>query len=373
MAQPQSKLSEALAATLLRFKEIDRDTIESLSKRAATLEHQVTQNNADINRETALRQMAQERGEEVTKLKAELSAWHTAEKQLSNAYIRLRRIVGALGEISNHTVVTSEDIWRFTEAKASALVKSHTQLQWALRNLLAHTRDVNDRHNGEGEGWQSDELEEAIKQADALVGLDATDAFPIADDVLYRRIEELELALAAAKAPKPTGGFVTKTVAENLVALSGKAAPDNIAQSPLHRIMLPRDTSEPMPDKTAWILKDKDGEVKVQVGHLGPDAVNTNPQLWSEKELLDLIRRYLSDLQSGLAESYSATQRHLAEALAETFKQVQADLVKAPQDMDIKAVVTVTAGDKNIEALIKRIIGKEMRPGGDIHKALIGR
>lgn len=295
----QSKLSEALAATLLRFKEIDRDTIESLCKRAAALEHQVNQNSADINRETALRQMAQERGEEVTKLKAELSAWHTAENRLSNAYIRLRGIVGALGPVSNGAVATSEDIWRHTEAKASALVKSHTQLQWALRNLLAHTRDANDRHNGDGEGWQSDELEEAIKQADALVGLDATNTLPIADDVLYRRIEELEVALAAAKAPKQTSDFVpttgylqsamreaarnviresdnraravAKTMAENLVTFSGKAAPDNIEQSPLHRIMLSKDSSEPMPDKTTLMFKDKDGYVRVQIGNLSTD------------------------------------------------------------------------------------------------------
>lgn len=345
----QSKLSDVLASTLLRFREIDRDTIESLCKRAATLEHQVTQNSADINRETALRQMVQERGEEVTKLKAELSAWRTAENQLSNAYIRLRVILDAVNTCPG---TITEAIWEHTEARAQALVKSHTQLQWALRNLLAHTRDVEDRCFGNGDGYQSAKLEEAIKQADALVGIDATDAFPIADDALYRRIEELEVALAAEKAKKQNQGVtisadmlsmrVSKplspafaapykgnteahsdkrnrdiSVAEALSALSGRPTPENIAQSPLSKIkaltdqpgflasamreavcsvhrggVIPAKNPE---NKTASIIKDRDGEVKVQVGYLGADAVNDIPQPWSEKQLRDLVKDAIGD------------------------------------------------------------------------------
>ena len=340
-----SKLSEALAATLLRFKEIDRDTIEALCKRAASLEHQVTQNTADINRETTLRSMLQD-------TKDQLADWQKAEQAISSSYLKIRGILGANSSAwmePNPAEPQIQRLYEYTENVAEQLVKSHNQLQWALRELLAQTRDLHDA-GPEGESYQSDTLENAIAVADALVGESATEQYPIADEPLNRRIQELELKLAEAKKPKGS-------------------------------IHIARDSIE---------TKEGTGNCRVRVGYIdAPEAAKIGvgafaeidpeglvakmdqPVKWSENALRKLMKDVLADREAEQATSFNEMRESMDGLMATTFKQAQENLAKLPRDMDLKSVITVT-GDEAIGALVKEIINTEMRPGGRIHKALIG-
>lgn len=380
----QSKLSEALAATLLRFKEIDRDTIEALCKRAATLEHQVSQNSADIERETELRGLLQtakanlsaifgaleigaigaesfpetavrairQLKEDVNHLSESAYKWKTAEYELSLAYVRLRGILGALN--TTHAPA-AKDVWAFTEEKADQLVKSHNQLQWALRELLAQTRDLHDA-GPEGESYQSNALENAIAVADALVGESATEQFPIADEPLNRRIQDLEVQLAEAK--KPHGQVF---ISEAFISGAGMTVKDSTGACRIRMGGL--DVTESANIGVGSIA---------HIASEGRIAETDQPLMWSENALRKLMKDVLANRETELATAFNEKQEFMDELLAATFKQAQAELGKLPRDMDLKAVITVTSGNEDIDALVKDIINTEMLPGGRIHKALIG-
>lgn len=250
----QSKLSEALALTLMRYKEIDRDTIEALCKRAASLEQQ------------------------------------TGDALSINA----------------------------------ALSKSHTQLQWALRDLLAQTRDLNDCYP-EDDGYQSEALRNAIDTADALVGTDVTDQFPIADEPLNRRIQELEVALAEEKKKKQGNVFIGKDML-------------NIKQ---------------------------DGITRVQVGPLEVD------RKWSEEALRLVIKKVMAEREAEIADKFQETQAQL-DHINDTIASAMRDsLTKLPKDFELHNVVTVNGPDEATAGVIKDIIREEMQPGGRIHAALM--
>lgn len=376
----QSKLSEALAATLLRFKEIDRDTIEALCKRAATLEHQVSQNSADIERETELRGLLQtakanlsaifgalgidaesfsetavrairQLKEDVNHLSESAYKWKTAECELSSAYLRLRDILGTSKIILNRPL--AEQIWAATEAKASVLVKSHNQLQWALRELLAQTRDLHDA-GPEGESYQSDTLENAIAVADALVGESVTEQYPIADEPLNRRIQELEVQLAAAEKAK---GQVF--ISEAFISGAGMTVKDRTGSCRIRMGGL--DVTESANIGVGSIA---------HIASEGRITETDQPLMWSENALRKLMKEVLADRETELATSFNETRESMDELMATTFKQAQENLANLPQGMDLKSVITVT-GDDAIGALVKDIINTEMQPGGRIHKALI--
>lgn len=364
----QSKLSEALAATLLRFKEIDRDTIEALCKQAASLEA------AHSKAELSLEQMAIWRSNDnsrerdlnagltsifsalnlrtlstpqqavlaikeiiiaLGKAQESRDAFVDAEKATSEAYLRLREILGALNAGYGPL---PEQVWQFTEAKASSLVKSHNQLQWALRELLAQTRDLHDE-GPEDDSYQSDALQNAIAVADALVGEKATEQYPIADEPLNRRIQELEVRLSRAEEPdlpQPLSYDAAMSVAQNGTDIVGFMRGAN------------------------WMLDQVKRETKTD-----------KPTAWSENALRKLMEDVLADRETELASAFNEAQKSMHGLMATTLKQSQENLAKLPRDMDLKSVITVT-GDEAVGALVKDIINTEMLPGGRIHKALIG-
>lgn len=282
----QSKLSKALALTLMRYKEIDRDTIEALCKRAASLEQQ------------------------------------TGDVLSTNA----------------------------------ALSKSHTQLQWALRDLLAHTREYDDA-GPEGEGYQSKALQNAIDTADALVGADVTDQFPIADEPLNRRIQELEVALAAEQKKKQGNVYIDK----DLISLTqggetgvrvGRVRSDERKMEDMmgsgaatvgERHAFIRKATEEAHTAVQKALQERLEDLIVKpAAELKPEM---QPRRWSEQSLRALIRDVVSDTQT----------------------------VDVPADFELHTVVRINGPVEATNKLVKEIIAQEMRPGGRIHAALIKR
>lgn len=352
----QSKLSEALAATLLRFKEIDRDTIEALCKRAADLESKVTVQDGVADQISAinkdLRETLQARNTELNQVEGAALKWKEAERELSSAYTRLRGILGALD--AREYGPGPKAVWTFTEEKANQLVKSHNQLQWALRELLAQTRDLHDA-GPEGESYQSDTLENAIAVADALVGESATEQYPIADEPLNRRIQELELKLAAAEKLK---GQVF--ISEAFISGAGMTVKDRTGACRIRMGGL--DVTESANIGVGSIA---------HIASEGRIAETDQPLMWSENALRKLMKDVLADREAELATSFNEMRESMDELMATTFKQAQENLANLPQGMDLKSVITVT-GDDAIGALVKDIINTEMQPGGRIHKALIG-
>lgn len=300
----QSKLSEALALTLMRYKEIDRDTIEALCKRAASLEQQ------------------------------------TGDALSINA----------------------------------ALSKSHTQLQWALRDLLAQTRDLNDCYP-EDDGYQSEALRNAIHTADALVGTDVTEQFPIADEPLNRRIQELEVALAEEKKKKQSSVYINQDAIRFM-------------QDGVPRVVMGRIPSTPAAFSAPYSGNSDKREMKIDdssidygqltrvkdEGRIGLTAPTYRVlRKWSEEDLRGLIQKVMAEREAEIADKFQEKQAQLDHINDTIASAMRYGLTKLPKDFELHNVVTVNGPDEATAQLIKDIIREEMQPGGRIHAALIKR
>lgn len=384
-----SKLSEALAATLLRFKEIDRDTIEALCKRAASLEHQVTQNTADINRETTLRSMLQD-------TKDQLADWQKAEQAISSSYLKIRGILGANSSAwmePNPAEPQIQRLYEYTENVAEQLVKSHNQLQWALRDLLAQTRDLDDMYPGEEGGYQSEALRSAVAVAGSLVGEQATEQYPIADEPLNRRIQELEVKLAERLEPKEPifkgRGFSALTSPDWLrgVPVVGSVCEFSKRVREGEKLWLKGTVKYLSPYTIVIALAEADDGTREFVAHprtvefraLLPEFTAVKDELpqadqpikWSENALRNLVADVVANRETEVATAFTATQKHLDDLLAHTFKQAQEKLRKLPSDVDVKVIVTVTSTDAELRQQVQDLVDAQMKPGGSIHSAIV--
>lgn len=296
-------------------------------------------------------------------------AYQAAERDLSDAYIRLRTILGTLnaGEAP-----TAPQVWEHTEAKAQTLVKSHTQLQWALRDLLAQTRDLDDR-GVPWEGYQSDALLNAIATADALVGTDVTEQFPIADEPLNRRIQELEVALAEEKKKKQGSVFIN----EDMLTFKQDGVP---------RVVMGRIPGIPAAFSAPYSGNSDERKMKIDdssidygrltrikdEGRIGLTAPTYRVlRKWSEEDLRGLIQKVMAEREAEIADKFQETQAQLDHINDTIASAMRYGLTKLPKDFELHNVVTVNGPDEATAALIKDIIREEMRPGGRIHAALM--
>lgn len=263
-----------------------------------------------------------------------------AEHALSDAYVRLRSILGALnaGEAP-----TAEQVWAHTEAKAQALLKSHTQLQWALRDLLAQTRDLNDCYP-EDDGYQSEALRNAIDTADALVGAYATDQFPIADEALNRRIQELEVALAEEKKKKQSSVYINQDAIRFM-------------QEGIPRVVMGRIPGIP-------------------AAFSAPYSGNFDESKWSEEALRLVIKKVMAEREAEIADKFHETQAQL-DSIMDSINDsmsVAIEAVRNKKDNGETTVTTVTMDitgpDSERNAAIRGIIDRELKPGGSIHAAI---
>lgn len=288
-------------------------------------------------------------------------SYHVAERDLSDAYVRLRSILGALNAGEGPTAA---QVWEHTEAKAQALVKSHTQLQWALRDLLAQTRDLHDC-GPEDESYQSEALCNAIDTADALVGTDVTEQFPIADEPLNRRIQALEVALAEEKKKKQGSVFIN----EDMLTFK---------QRGVTRVQMGRIKADDITTafRTALLSRGL-----CRVGECSnPTTImpnkQTQPVKWSEEDLRGLIQKVMAEREAEIADKFHETQAQL-DSIMDSINDsmsVAIEAVRNKKDNGETTVTTVTMDitgpDSERNAAIRRIIDRELKPGGHIHAAI---